>query len=285
MKACVNGRMADEGKAAVSVLDYGLMYGYGLYETVLAVNGRPFRLPAHLKRLRAAAAAISLPLPSDAALGRMVRATLDANRLRDAYVRITVTRGVGEPRLDFPKKAKPTAIVIARRLPAGLEEVRGMGSKVAVSRLTRICSGDMRSGIKSLNLLPIALAKLEAKERGVDDVVRLNERGQVAECSTANIFIVSKGRLITPPTGSGLLAGVTRDAVFEVAERLGIPVEERDMTVALLLRAGEAFKTSSIMGVVPITHIDGKMVGEGGPGPTTVKIIVGYGMLVRKECG
>lgn len=286
MKACVNGTLVDEGDARVSVLDGGLLYGYGIFETMLVVDGRVFRPGRHLSRLRGAASAVHMPLPwTDRELAGMVGSTLEANKLADAYVRLTVTRGAGEPRMSFTGGVKPSVIVLARGLPAGARDVRPDGVRLAVSREYSVYSRDPRMRIKSTNYLVNALAKQEAEALGVDDVVLLNEKGFVTECPTANIFAVSGGVLITPPVDAGLLPGVTREAVIEVARQAGVPFDERNLTADGLKGADEAFKTSSIMGVVPVTEIDGVNVGGGGPGQVTMRLREGYRQLIRKECG
>lgn len=280
MRSCVNGRLVDEGEPSVSPLDYGLLYGYGLYETMRADNGRVFRLRRHLARLREAAKLIGIPLKwTDAEFEAMIMETLKANCLSDAYVRLTVTRGSGEPRLSFPKDTRPTLIITARKLPDG-----GMAAaRLAVSRKFTRYSRDIRSGIKSTNFLINALAKAEATERKADDVILLNEKGDVTECSTANIFLVSDGRLMTPALGSGLLPGIVREAVIELAKEDGIPFDEREVPESELLRAQEIFKTSSIAGVVPVLELDGRPVGFGKPGKLTLELQKSYARLRARE--
>ena len=280
MKTNVNGKLADENDAAISPLDYGLLYGYGLFETMRAEKGRVFRLNRHIARLRAAAKTIDIPMPwSDDELGKMVEETIQANRLDDAYIRLTVTRGVGEPRLDFSDDAKPTIIIVARKLPPD----KTAATKLAVSKGFSAYSKDVRTGIKSTNYLVSALAKAEAKELKVDDVILLNENGRVTECSTANIFLVSKGKLITPSIESGILPGITREAVIELARKLNIAVEEREVLPSELASSQEIFKTSSIAGIVPVTEVDGKPVGDGRPGRITLEIRRKYLELIIQE--
>ena len=286
MKACVNGRLVDEGDHAVSVLDAGLLYGYGIFETMLVVDGRVFRPGRHLSRLRGAAALVHIPLSwTDQELEEMIHSTLNANILDNAYVRLTVTRGVGEPRMNFTGDMTPSVIVLARGLPDGVWAKRPDGVRLAVSRNFSVYSLDLRTKIKSTNYLVNALAKQEAEALGVDDVIMLNEKGVVAECPTANIFAVSGGCIMTSPADTGLLPGVTREAVIEVARAAGVAFEEREITVAELVNADEVFKTSSIMGVVPVTEIDGRKIGGGRTGPVTRRLQERYRELIRKECG
>jgi len=285
MIACVNGVLVDEGEASVSVLDYGLSYGFGLFETVFCLNKRIFRFDGHLRRMKAAAEEIMLPFPwSDEEVSAMVSSVLDANGLTDAYVRVSVTRGVGEPGLKFSSDIRPSIIVLARSLPEDIERVRLEGIRLAVSKKHARFSGDVRSRIKSANFLVSALAKLEASSLGVDDVVLLNERGFVSECSTANLFCVVGGVLVTPPVSDGLLAGITRAVVFEASKSLGLGVEERSLSVKEFFAATEVFKTSSVFGVVPVVEVEGVKIGGGRAGEVTRGIQRQYNRVVECEC-
>ncbi|MDD5111667.1 MAG: aminotransferase class IV [Candidatus Altiarchaeota archaeon] len=285
MKACVNGRMVGEKAPAISVLDYGILYGYGLFESMLAINGTIFRPDKHLLRLRKAGGVIRLPIPwADNELKQMLQKTLNVNKLKDAYIRLTITKGPGEPRLDSTIK-NPTLVIIARNLPKGIVEKKSKGVKLAISNLYRINSKDIRSRVKTTNYLLNALAKAEADALGANDVILLNEKGMIAECSTANIFTVSRGMLITPSVESGILPGVTRDAVIEIASKIGIKTIEKNLAASELTSAQEAFKTSSITGITPITQIDGKKIGNAKPGGITRKLQKEYDRLIKKECG
>lgn len=285
MKACVNGRLVDEGRATVSVLDYGLLYGYGLYETMRAENGVVFRLGRHLARLRGSAAEIDLPVTwKDSEIREAIRKTLNANKLRDAYVRLTVTRGASEPRLDLRKNVEPTIIVLCRPLPAGIGEKQRRGVKLQLSERYTRYSADVRSRVKSTNYLINALAKMEAGELGVDDVILLNEKGFVAECSTANIFLAKGGKLITPPVDSGVLPGITRGTVIEIAEEIGLKNEERKIKIEEIKTADEVFKTSAVMGVVPVVEVLGIGIAYEKPGMITKRIQAEYRKLIEKEC-
>jgi branched-chain amino acid aminotransferase len=285
MKACVNGRVVEEKKAVVSVLDYGLLYGYGIYETMRAENSVVFRLDRHLARMRNGSRELNLQVPwSDAEIKKMIEKTLSVNKLRDAYVRLTLTRGAGEPRLDM-KATAPTLVIIVRLLPSDIEEKRRKGVRVKVSKKYFRFSKDVRSRVKSTNYLVNAIAKQEAAESGVDDMVLMNERGFVAECSTANIFLVVGGKIITPPADAGALSGITREAVIGIAKTLRLKVEEKAVSRKKLLGADEVFKTSAIMGVVPVTEVDGGKIGDGKIGGITRMIQAAYRELSEKECG
>ena len=272
MKTCVNGNVIDEDKAILSPLDYGILYGYGIFETMRADKGVVSKLKRHLLRLRRAASEIHIPLQwSDDEMAAMIDATLRANGLSDAYVRVTVTRGKGEPRLNIPEDTKPTLTVLVRSLPEPV-----LSATAAVSTRYRVYSKDIRSRIKSTNYLNNALAKREAEELKVDEMILLNEDGLITECSTANIFLVKDGRIITPSTESGALSGITREAVIEIAREMGLPVEERDVAPDEIAHATEVFKTNSISGILPLIKVDGKPVGDGTPGKITLELMREY---------
>jgi para-aminobenzoate synthetase component 1 len=278
MKACVNGEIVDENTAAIRPLDYGLLYGWGLFESMRAGNKGVFRLRSHLSRLRDAAGGIHIPLPwSDDEIRVMIDATLEANGLSEAYVRVTLTKGVGEPRLKF-HDGYPTIVVVARKLPD-----RRTSARLAFSARYSVYSKDPRTRIKSTNYLLSALAKAEARELGVDDVIWVNENGFVTECSSANIFLVCGGRLITPARESGILPGITRDSVIDVARDMGIPIEERLVERSDVMNASEVFITNSINGITPIIQLDGRNIGDGQAGKITMRINGGYLELVRQH--
>jgi len=285
LKISLNGRILPQDDACVSALDWGVLYGYGLYETMKAVDGVVFRLGRHLARMRNAAEEIKLPVPwGDGEIKSMIDELLTANNLSDAYVRLTITRGRGEPALKYTGEVNPNIIIITRSLPQGIEEKKEKGVTAAVTLKHVRCTGDIRCRVKTTNYLMNALAKLDAEEQGVDELILLNEKGNVAEFSSANIFLAEDGRLTTPPLDSGILAGITREAVLEVAGDLGIETIEQNITPAELQTADEVFKTGAIQGVIPVVKVDGKPVGDGKPGKITQKLQKTYKKLVEKEC-
>ncbi len=279
MKVYVNGEFFEEDEAKVSVFDYGFLYGYGLFESMRAYNRKIFRLDRHVGRLFDSAKEIGMePSVDGNGVRNAVQRTLEENGLSDAYVRVTLTYGKGGPRLEFPPDVENSLIVFAREFSPDAQ-VYERGIKVAVSEAVRPHS--RFSGVKSLNFLPYLMAKLEAKERGVDDIVLTNPDGTLAEASTSNIFFVSKGGLVTPD--SGILPGITKEAVVEIAKKEGISVEERRVLPNEIKFFEECFLTNSVMELVPVVEIDGNATGNGAPGEFTRKIHHLYRRLVADE--
>lgn len=269
-KLVVNGNVLGEAEAHLSVLDWGVLYGFGIYETMKAVSGKVLKLEKHLNRLRGGASEIIIPIPwTNEAITKMIKDTLKANNLYDAYVRLTVTRGVGEPGLRLTNEVKPNIFIIARPLPENIRGKQENGVKAAVSERHVRCTGDVRCRVKTTNYMMNALAKLDADTLGVEELILLNERGQVVEFSSANLFIVEDGKLVTPPIGSGILPGVTRETVLELARENSVGASEEDITVDRLRVADEVFKTSAVQGLIPVVSLDGKSIGDGKPGETT----------------
>jgi len=280
VKIYINGEFLDEEEARISVFDYGLLYGYGLFESLRSYNGRVFRIDRHIRRLFDSAKEIGLNLSfSESELKDAVNETLDENNLSDAYIRVTVTYGRGEPRLKFSSEVGNTVIVFARELSLD-SSIYERGIRAAISGTVRPAQFPW---IKSLNFLPYLMAKLEAIERGVDDVILTNANSTIAEASTSNIFFISKGRLLTPPENSGILPGITREAVIEIAGRNGIQVDERRILPNEIKFFEECFLTNSITEIVPVVEIDGNSVGSGSPGEVTRRIHHLYRRLVADE--
>jgi branched-chain amino acid aminotransferase len=283
-KVVLNGELVDEANACLPVLDWGLLYGYGLFETMRAYKGKVFRLDDHLDRLMKSSLAINLNFnASKRKLAKQVFAVLIANKLADAYVRLTVTYGASEPRLAFERKAKPNVYVVARPIPENIGELQKKGVKLSVSgKFVRDPESPL-TYIKSTNYLLSALAKKEASSAGAFDVLMLNTDGFMAETSTANVFTVKDGELSTPSVESGILPGITRKTVLEIAEESGIPSKEKEMTVMEFSESDEAFLTNSTLELVPVVSFDGRRVGSGKPGKTTRKLLMEYGKLVSEE--
>jgi branched-chain amino acid aminotransferase len=280
----VNGRVFDQDHAVVSVFDHGFLYGEGIYETLRTYNGEPFLFERHMRRLRASAAMLSLavPLGNDAIAARF-RDTLAAARLgetgREAYIRILVTRGVGDLTYDPSACPEPTIVVIVKEqveLPAAAYE---RGVKVAIVSILRNHPGTVNPLIKSNNLLNSAMAMQEALRRGAFEGVMRNYRGELAECTTANLFVVKNGAALTPPIDAGLLAGITREFLFEVGSRIGIPVREQVLRDSDLFEADEAFLTSTTRELVPITRVDDRPIAAGSPGPVTKALLAEFRKL------
>jgi branched-chain amino acid aminotransferase len=279
----INGALVERGEARVSPFDRGFLYGYALFETMRSYRGCVFCLDRHLARLMHSAEKLGLATELDPAeLERAIYKTLEANKLSDARVRLTVSAGEGERDLAPPKEGTLTIIVIAERLVLPPPQVYEEGIR-AVIVSTRRNSQSQLSRIKSINYLDSLLAHSEAVALGADEAILLNERGFVAECSTSNIFLVAAGKLLTPSEESGILSGITREVVLELAQVMGIAAREGDIPVADLRRADEAFLTASVREIVPIVSVDGKPIGSGKPGSVTKRLMAAYRELVERE--
>jgi len=275
----VNGRLLNPAEARVSVADRGFLYGDGLYETMAVYGGQAFMLQAHLDRMMAGAAVIGLDLDRPS-LEEAVLATLRANALRDGYLRLTVTAGDGGSRLDR-ESSTPTVVVTARHGRPYPESTYRQGLKVITSGIRRNPSSPLVR-IKSLNFLENVLARREARAAGADEGLMLNLQGKLAEGTVSNLFLVKGGKLITPDEGSGLLPGITRGLVLRLAREQGLLVEEKEVAVADLVEADEAFLTNSLMEVVPLVEVDGRPLGGGKPGPLTRALASAYRREVEK---
>jgi branched-chain amino acid aminotransferase len=273
----LNGRLVPKEKAVVSVFDHGLLYGDGVFEGVRAYNGRVFRLREHLERLYDSAKAILLqpPLSMEAMRGEVLR-TLAANGLKDAYIRPVFTRGVGDLGLSPANCPHPTYFIIP-------EATYKDGLALITVPTRRNVAEALSPKIKSLNYLNNILAKVEASQRGALEAILLTHDGYVAECTADNLFILRKGRLLTPPTWQGALEGVTRQAVIELAKKRKVTVAEEPMTRYDVYTAQEAFMTGTAAEIVPVTALDGRSIGTGEPGPLTRHLMQDYRALTRRE--
>jgi len=271
----VNGTLSDAQHATVSVFDHGFLYGEGIYETMRTFNGQPFLFNRHMRRLRASAQMMLLPIPlADDEFERRCRDTMRAARLGDgpsneAYVRILVSRGIGELSYDPAACPSPTIVVIAKPHVDPPPEVYERGVKVSIVSVVRNHPGAVNPLIKSNNLLNNALAMQEAFRQGAFEGVMRNYRGELAECTQSNLFVVRNGTPITPPSSAGLLQGITREFIFEIGADIGLTVREDVLRDEDLLGADEVFLTSSTRGVVPAVAVDDTTIGAGEPGPVT----------------
>jgi branched-chain amino acid aminotransferase len=280
---CWNGRIVRASEVTISPLDHGVLYGDGLFETMRAYDGRVFRLDAHLERLAASAPVLHLELPWTAAeLGTAVEQALSANTLTDAYLRLTVLRGVGPPGPDPRLCREPQYFVVARPLKPYPERCYAEGA-VAVVATTRQNEGSPLSRVKSLSYLNHVLARVEAREAGADEALLLNGRGELAEGASSNLFALCGGTLVTPPVESGCLPGIARAVVLEIAPRLGLAVALRPLALSELLDADEAFLTNSLMEVMPLARAGDRPIGSGRPGPVTARLAAAYRAVVDEE--
>jgi branched-chain amino acid aminotransferase len=279
----MNDRLVPEDEAKVSVFDHGLLYGDGVFEGLRSYSGTVFRLDAHLDRLWASARAICLEIPlSKATVAKAVNDTLAANKLSDGYVRLVVTRGAGSLGLDPNRTTNPQVIVIADTISLYPREFYEQGLKIVTAATQRVQSAALSPRIKSLNYLNNIMAKLEGLRAGCVEALMLNHKGEVAECTGDNVFVVRSGVLLTPPPDAGILEGITRNAVMELARAAGIDCREATLTRHDLYTADECFLTGTAAEVIPVVDIDGRMIGAGTPGPVTKQLTTAFHALVRK---
>jgi branched-chain amino acid aminotransferase len=282
----VNGRISDERQAVVSVFDHGFLYGEGIYETLRTYNRRPFLYDRHMRRLRNSAAMMALDIPfTDDQLATQIRETMAAATLdgAEAYIRVLVTRGVGELTYDIKATPMPSVVVIVKPLVEPSEETYEQGVKVALVDVVRNHPASVNPMIKSNNLMNQALAGQEAIRRGAFEGVMRNYRGELTECTTANLFVVRDGVALTPPLASGLLPGITREFLFEVGRDVGVDVREQVLRDDDLFSADEAFLTSTTREAVPIVQVDDRMIGTGKPGPVTKQLLKGFRDRARAD--
>jgi branched-chain amino acid aminotransferase len=273
----VNGTLTKGEQAVVPVLDHGFLYGEGVYEVCRTYNGRLFLYDRHMRRLRRSAEMIGLDVPfTDEDVAGRIEGTLAAAGLArpgspapEAYVRILVTRGVGDLTYDPDACPQPSLVIIAKPHVAPTPDVFDLGVRVALVPIARNHPDTINPLIKSNNLLNNALAMQHALRQGAFEAVMRNLRGEISECSQSNLFIVRGGTVLTPPLSAGLLAGITREFVFEIAGAIGAPAAEATLRDRDLLDADEAFLTSTTREVVPIVLVDEHRIGTGHPGPVT----------------
>jgi branched-chain amino acid aminotransferase len=278
----VNGRVSDQEHAVISVFDHGFLYGEGVYETLRTYNGQPFLFERHMRRLRRSADMLALAVPlEDAQIDARFRATMRTAGLgegpdREAYLRILVTRGVGELTYDPAACPTPSIVVIVKPNVDPPRDVFERGVRVSLVPIVRNHPGSVNPLIKSNNLLNNALAMQEAFRRGGFEGVMRNYKGELAECTQSNLFVVKHGAALTPPIDAGLLPGITREFLFEVGREAGIPVREAVLKDDDLFGAEESFLTSTTREVVPIVQVDDRTIGSGKPGPVTLALLDGY---------
>lgn len=280
----LDGEYVPEEKAVVSVFDHGLLYGDGVFEGIRAYHGRVFKLKEHLQRLYESAKSIMLSIPlSQEEMQQVVLETCRRNNIRDGYIRLVVTRGKGDLGLDPQKCPRPTVFCIADSIQLYPPEFYEKGLEVITVPTRRNVPEALSPRIKSLNYLNNILAKIEAGLIGVQEAIMLTHDGFVAEATGDNIFIVKEGTLITPPPHLGILKGITRDAVMELARAKGITVLERVFTRHDVFTADECFFTGTAAEIIPVVKVDGRIIGEGRPGPVTWDLIRAFRELTRVD--
>jgi branched-chain amino acid aminotransferase len=282
MKIFIDGKYLGERDAKISVFDHGLLYGDGIFEGIRAYNGRVFKLKEHIDRLFYSAKAILLDVPmSHAALMKATVETCRANKIRDGYIRLVVTRGKGTLGLNPRSCQKPSVIIIADKIQVYPAELYARGMDIVTVPTVRNLHSAVNPAIKSLNYLNNILAKIEANNAGVEEAVMLNADGFVAECTADNLFIVKNGALFTPPLSAGALYGITRQTVIELAEASGVKVSEPNLTRYDLFNADECFLTGTGAEIMPVIKIDGRVIGSGKPGALTRKLVEDYHALTK----
>ncbi len=279
-----DGKYVDSNDAKVSVFDHGLLYGDGIFEGIRIYGGNVFRLDEHLERLELSARAIMLTLPqSRAELAEAVCETCRRNQLQDGYIRLVVTRGVGDLGLAPWSCANPTTFIIASKISLYPQEYYDNGLSIVTVPTRRIAPDALPPTVKSLNYLNNILAKIEAKQAGSLEAIMLNQQGYVAECTADNIFVISKGEIITPASTAGALKGITRGTIFDVAKAIGVTIREANLTRYDVWCADECFLTGTGAEVIPVVKLDGRVIGTGKPGPITARVLVGFRQRVLVE--
>ncbi|MEZ5066765.1 MAG: aminotransferase class IV [bacterium] len=276
------GAVVPAESARVSVFDAGFLYGDGVYETMRAYSGRVFARDAHLARLARSAAAVRLPIPDAAQVGRAIRETLHANELSAAIVRVTITRGRLARRLDLSSAGAPSVLVTTHPYDEALDEERRRGIRVVYSRFLRH-SDFALAGVKSTNYQVSLLARDEARAAGAAEVLLANESGDIVEAAAANVFLVEGRRIATPPLRSGILGGVTRSVVLECAGAAGYEVAEETLARERLEAADEVFLTGTTIQVAPVTRLGDMVVGAGRPGPVARELLAAYERRVHED--
>ncbi|MBU6950943.1 branched-chain-amino-acid transaminase [Hahella sp. HN01] len=280
----LNGAIVPAAEAAISVYDHGLLYGDGVFEGLRFYQRTPFRIERHLQRLQDSAAALGITLPYDAdALREGISALISRYDGESGYLRLVVTRGPGNLGLNPRNCATPNVFILADQLSMASSEAQEKGLKLIIASVRRTVGAGLDPRVKSLNYLTSILARMEANVAGADEALLLNERGQVAEASAENLFIVRQGRLLTPPTSDGALAGVTRSVIMELAQANNISVSERTLTPYDLYTADECFLTGSGAGILPVAEVDGRPLRT-SPGEILQRLRQAFAALIAQEC-
>jgi branched-chain amino acid aminotransferase len=279
----VNGRISAEHEAVVSVFDHGFLYGEGIYETLRTYHGCAFLYDRHMRRMRNSARLIDLALPfTDDELAAHIRDTIAAANLsgNETYIRVLVTRGIGDLTYDLKATPEPSWVIIVKPLISPAAELYDRGVNVVLVDVVRNHPQSVNPMIKSNNLMNSALAAQQAIKRGGFEAVMRNYRGELTECTQSNFFIVKNGAALTPPLESGLLPGITREFIFEIGRDAGIDVREQVLRDEDLFRADESFLTSTTRELLPIVAVDDRKIGDGKPGPVTLKLLKAF----RQTC-
>ena len=278
----INGKLVPQAEATVSVFDHGLLYGDGVFEGLRSYGGRVFRLEQHVRRLYESAQAIWLTIPmSQAEMCQAINETVATNGIEDGYIRAVVTRGSGTLGLDPNRCSNPQVIIIADTITLYPDELYEKGLEIVTVSVIRNHPAALNARIKSLNYLNNILAKIEGLQAGCIEALMLNHKGEVAECTGDNIFLVRDGKLLTPGMDAGILGGITRDAVIELAQEAGIEVMKVSLTKHDVYIADECFLTGTAAEVIPVVKVDSRSIGAGKPGPVTLELKKRFHELAR----
>lgn len=286
MKIYINGKFYEKENAKISVFDHGLLYGDGVFEGIRSYNRLVFKLKEHIERLYESAHSIMLNIPlTKEQMIKAVVSTLKLNNLNDAYVRLVVTRGEGDLGLDPRKCKKATIIIIVDKIAlySNQDKLYTQGLKIITVPTLRNLPEALNPQIKSLNYLNNILARIEAGNAGCEEAIMLDNLGYIAECTGDNIFIVKHGHLYTPPQCMGTLRGITRDTVLDLAKKDKIPVHEHVLTRHELYISDECFLTGTAAEIIPVVNVDGRKIGSGKPGKTTLKLMGEFKKVTKKE--
>lgn len=280
----LDGKFVDAAAAKVSVFDHGLLYGDGVFEGIRLYDGNVFRLVEHLERLEWSAKAILLTLPLTRQ--ELIDATLETcrrNNLRDGYIRLVVTRGPGDLGLAPWLCPKATVFIIASNIQLYPQEHYENGLALVTVPTRRVNPAALPSTVKSLNYLNNILGKIEAKQAGALEGIMLNDQGFIAECTADNLFVLHRGEILTPSASQGALKGITREAMFDIARALGVPIREANLTRYDVWCADECFITGTAAEIMPVTKLDGRVIGDGKPGAITARLLAEFRRRVRLE--
>jgi branched-chain amino acid aminotransferase len=284
MKIYLDGKFVEQADAKISVFDHGLLYGDGVFEGIRLYQGNVFRLDEHLERLEMSAKAIMLDLPwSRKEISDATCETCRQNNLADGYIRLVVTRGVGDLGLSPWLCPKPSIFIIAAKIALYPAEHYTSGLSICTVPTRRINPAALPPTVKSLNYLNNILAKIEAKQSGCLEAIMLNDQGYVAECTGDNLFIIRKGEILTPSASQGALKGITRDAIFDIAAEIGVPMREANLTRYDVWCADECFLTGTAAEVIPVVKLDGRVIGSGKPGGITARVLEAFRRRVLVE--
>ncbi|MDO4586834.1 MAG: branched-chain-amino-acid transaminase [Planctomycetia bacterium] len=284
LKIYINGELVPQEDAKISVFDHGFLFGDGIFEGMRSYNGKVFRMNDHIDRLWDSAKTLGFEIPvSKEEMIQAVYQTLKANNISDGYIRLIVTRGCGTLGLDAHLCGTPQIVIITNLLSLYSSDLYEKGIKIVTASTIRMPSSSLNPRVKSLNYLNNIMAKIEGHNAGCEEAMMLNHKGDVAECTGDNIFIVRKGKLLTPPIDACILEGITRNAVIDVANQIGLDVAEKAFTRHDVYCAEECFMTGSAAELIPVIEVDGRAIGTGKPGPITKRILTAFRELVASE--